>query len=349
MSDLNFDKYNNKGLSGLANLGNTCFLNSCTQVISHTYELNQFLELETYKRRLKNQYDSVLLIEWDELRKVLWQENCVVSPVKFVKTVQKLAKIKDKDLFTGYEQNDLPEFLIFVIDCFHNALSREVNMNIQGTPENDRDKIALLCFEKIKQMYSKDYSEIWNIFYGIHVSQLVSVETNELMSMTPEPFFIINLPIPLNNKAPSLLDCFDLYVEGEILDGDNSVLNESTGKKEAAQKNLTFWSLPTILVIDIKRYNGSNRKNQILIDFPLTDLNLSKYVIGYNKETYIYDLYGVCNHGGSVLGGHYTSYVKNANDKWYHYNDTSVTEQVLTQQIISPRAYCFFYRKRAIK
>jgi len=346
---MSFNKYNNKGLSGLTNLGNTCFLNACMQVISHTYELNEFLNLETYKKRLKNQYDSALLIEWDELRKILWKENCVVSPLKFVKTVQKLAQIKDKDMFTGYEQNDLPEFLVFVVDCFHNALSREVNMNIQGTPENDRDKIALLCFEKIKQMYSKDYSEIWNIFYGIQVSQLISVETNKTMSMTPEPFFIINLPIPLNNKSPSLLDCFDLYVEGEILDGDNSVLNEATNKKESAQKSLTFWSLPTILVIDIKRYNVSNRKNQILVDFPLTDLNLSKYVIGYNKETYVYDLYGVCNHGGSVLGGHYTSYVKNANDKWYHYNDSSVTEQLQLQQIISSKAYCFFYRKRSIK
>ena len=349
---MNFNKYNNKGLSGLTNLGNTCFLNSCMQVISHTYELNQFLDLETYKRRLKNQYDSALLIEWDELRKILWKENCIVSPIKFVKTVQKLAEIKYKDIFTGYDQNDLPEFLIFVIDCFHNALSREVNMNIQGTAENDRDKIALLCFEKIKQMYSKDYSEIWNIFYGIHVSQLISIKNNTLMSMRPEPFFIVNLPIPKNNKSPSLLDCFDLYVEGEILDGDNSVLNEETGEKEAAMKNLMFWSLPTILVIDIKRFNSSNKKNQILIDFPITNLNLSKYVIGYNKESYIYDLYGVCNHGGSVLGGHYTSFIKNANDKWYHYNDTSVIEipeQVQNQQIVSSKAYCFFYRKRSIK
>lgn len=348
----NFNKYENKGLSGLANLGNTCFLNSCMQVISHTYELNQFLDLETYKRRLKKQYDSALLMEWDELRKVLWKENCIVSPVKFVKTVQKLAQIKDKDIFTGYDQNDLPEFLIFIIDCFHNALSREVNMNIQGTPENDRDKIALLCFDKIKQMYSKDYSEIWNIFYGIHVSQLVSVETDKMMSMTPEPFFIINLPIPQNNKTPTLLDCFDLYVECEIMDGDNCVFNETTGEKEAAKKNIMFWSLPTILVIDIKRFNSSNRKNQILVDFPLTNLNLSKYVIGYNKETYVYDLYGVCNHGGSVLGGHYTSFIKNANDKWYHCNDTSVSEvfeQNHKQQIVSAKAYCFFYRKRAIK
>jgi ubiquitin C-terminal hydrolase len=90
-------------------------------------------------------------------------------------------------------------------------------------------------------------------------------------------------------------------------------------------------------------------KNQILVDFPLTNLNLSKYVIGYNKETYVYDLYGVCNHGGSALGGHYTSFVKNSNDKWYHYNDTSVSEVIQQQQIISSKAYCFFYRKRAIK
>jgi ubiquitin C-terminal hydrolase len=345
---MDFNKYNNKGLSGLNNLGNTCFLNSCMQVLSHTYELNDFLNLETYKKRLNNQYDSVLLIEWDELRKILWKENCSVSPVKFVKTVQKLAQIKNKDIFTGYEQNDLPEFLIFVIDCFHNALSREVNMNIQGTPENERDKMALLCFEKIKLMYSKDYSEIWNMFYGIQVSQLTSMETNKSMSMIPEPFFIINLPIPQNNKMPSLLDCFDLYVEGEILDGENSVLNEATNKKEAAKKNLMFWSLPTILVIDIKRFNSSNRKNQILVDFPLTNLNLSKYVIGYNKETFVYDLYGVCNHSGSVLGGHYTSFVKNANDKWYHYNDTSVLE-IQENQILTSKAYCFFYRKIRIK
>jgi ubiquitin C-terminal hydrolase len=91
-----------------------------------------------------------------------------------------------------------------------------------------------------------------------------------------------------------------------------------------------------------------NRKNQIMIDFPLDNLNLSKYVIGYNKESYVYDLYGVCNHSGSALGGHYTSFVKNANGKWYHFNDTSVSEVAMTKQIISPKAYCFFYRKRNI-
>lgn len=346
---MNFDNYKDKGLSGLTNLGNTCFLNSTMQVLSHTYELNIFLETKVYKKKLNNKYDSALLIEWDELRSLLWKENCIVSPFKFVKTVQKLAKLKGQDMFTGFNQNDLPEFLIFVIDCFHNAISREVNMTIEGIIQDDKDKIAVKCFERIKQMYEKDYSEIWKMFYGIHVSQLENSATGTKISMVPEPFFIINLPIPPNNKSPTLLDCFDIYVESELLDGENSIVVEETKEKVAAKKNIMFWSFPDILVIDIKRFNTMNKKNQVMVDFPLENLNLSKYVIGYDKDTYVYDLYGVCNHSGSVMGGHYTSFVKNANGKWYHYNDTNVSEVAMEQQIKTPKAYCFFYRKRSSK
>jgi ubiquitin C-terminal hydrolase len=351
---MSFEKYKDKGLSGLTNLGNTCFLNATMQVLSHTYELNSFLEMNAYKKKINNKYDSALLLEWDELRNLLWKENCIVSPFKFVKTVQKLAKIKGQDMFTGFNQNDLPEFLIFVIDCFHNALSREVNMTINGKIENEKDEIAVKCFERIKQMYEKEYSEIWKIFYGIHVSVLENASTGEKISITPEPFFIINLPIPLSNKSPSLIDCFDLYVEYELMDGDNSIQIEGSDEKVSAKKSISFWSLPNILVIDIKRFNISHtintmKKNQVMIDFPLENLDLSKYVIGYDKNSYIYDLYGVCNHSGSLLGGHYTAFVKNMNNKWYHYNDTTVSEVKIDDQIKTPKAYCFFYRKREIR
>lgn len=345
---LPFEKYSNKGLSGLSNLGNTCFLNSCMQVLSHTYELNEFLDKPSWQKKIKNKVDGALLLEWNDLRRVLWNENCIISPNRFVRAVQKVANIKKCDLFTGYDQNDLPEFLLFIIDCFHNAISREVNMEIKGNIMNEKDKIAVLCFEKIKNMYERDYSEIWNMFYGIQISQIKSLETNDIISMTPEPYFIVNLPIPYSNKSPTLIDCFDLYVSGETLDGDNCVFNEKTQKKEAVKKDLSFWTFPSILVIDIKRFNSANRKNQILVDFPLENLNLSKYVIGYKKDSYVYDLYAVCNHSGSVMGGHYTAFIKNANNKWYHFNDNSVSEVTNLNHIITPKAYCFFYRKRKI-
>ena len=85
-------------------------------------------------------------------------------------------------------------------------------------------------------------------------------------------------------------------------------------------------------------------KLQNLVTFPLDNLDLSKYVIGYKKKSFVYELYGVCNHSGSVLGGHYTAYIKNANNKWYHCNDTFVTEVPIIESIISPKAYVLFYR-----
>ena len=348
---INFEEYKNKGLTGLTNLGNTCFINSCIQILSHTYELNDFLNKQTYKRKLQKKYESTLLLEWDSLRQLMWSENCIVAPGKFINTIHKLAQIKGNDLFTGFSQNDLPEFLLFLIDCFHTSLSREVNMSISGNIANETDKIAVDCFEMIKRMYTKEYSEIWNMFYGIHVSQLISMETNEVLSSSPEPYFMINLSIPNNNKAPTLMDCLDLYVEGETLEGDNAWYNEKTASKQNVKKKISYWSMPNILVMDLKRFNPYNPRNksQVLVDFPLENLDLSKYVLGYKKESYKYDLYGICNHSGGTMGGHYTAYVKNANGKWYHFNDTSVTEVVNTAELVSTRAYCFFYRKKTVE
>lgn len=88
------------------------------------------------------------------------------------------------------------------------------------------------------------------------------------------------------------------------------------------------------------------RKNQRMINFPLENLDLSKYVVGYDSNSYIYDLYGICNHSGGVMGGHYTAFVKNANNKWYLYNDRMVAEVKNLGALKSPKAYCFFYRKQ---
>ena len=238
---MNIDNFKNKGLSGLANLGNTCFINSCMQVLSHTYELNVFLDKETYKGKLRKKYDSALIVEWDNLRKILWNENCIVAPNKFLKTIQKVAELKGMEIFTGYSQNDLPEFLLFLIDCFHTSLSREIKMTISGKPENETDIIAIKCFEMIQRMYSKEYSEIWNLFYAVHVSEITCARTGKQLNITPEPYFTINLPIPPENKSPTLIDCFNHYVEGEVMEGENGWYNEETKERMDVRKKIQFW------------------------------------------------------------------------------------------------------------
>ncbi len=342
---MDLTSYENKGLSGLANLGNTCYINSCMQILSHTYELNNFLEKGEYKNKLNRKADSLLLIEWDNLRQMMWNKNCIISPGKFIKTVQNISKYKNNDMFVGFAQNDVSEFLLFIVNCFHTALSREIKITVSGKIENDTDALAKKCFEMIQQMYTKDYSEIWNIFYAIQVSNIKRVDNDKILSQNPESYFVINLPIPPNNKKPSLLDCFDKYIESELIE---NYADETTNEEVAINKNIMFWSFPNILTIDLKRFNGIYKKNNICIDFPINDLDLSKYVVGYNKNKFIYDLYGICNHSGGLSGGHYTSYVKNANGKWYHFNDTTITE-INESNLVSSNAYVLFYRKKTIK
>lgn len=345
MTDNIFKKYENLGLSGLANVGNTCYLNSCMQILSHTYELNNFLQETEYKKRLNRIPDSVLLLEWDGLREMMWSENCTIAPNGFVQAIQKISSIKNKNTFSGFSQNDISEFLLFMIESFHNSLSREVSMQIKGNPCNSTDILAIKCYKMMQNMYKKEYSEMLDIFFGISVSQIKSVSSNELLSCRPEPFCIISLSIPNDNPNISLFDCMDNYCKPERLENENAYFNEKTNEKESVDKGICFWSLPKVMIIDIKRYNMFGKKLNNLINVEFDNADFSKYVDGYNKSSYVYDLYGVCNHSGGTYGGHYTCCVKNANGKWYEFNDTSVVE-INPEKIISNKSYCFFYRKK---
>ena len=78
---------------------------------------------------------------------MIWDSNCTIAPWGFVKGLQKVATLKDRELFTGYEQNDIQEYLLFIIDCFHNSIRREVDMEITGKVVNNTDKLAITCYK----------------------------------------------------------------------------------------------------------------------------------------------------------------------------------------------------------
>ena len=337
-----FNKYKDSGLTGLVNIGNTCYLNSCLQLLSHTYELNNFLD--SNKRQLNKNNEAKMYTEWNSLRNMMWSENCTIAPYGFVKSVQEIAKTKGYEMFTGFAQNDVFEFLLFIIDCLHETLKREVEMKINGTVKNNKDILAKKCYEMMQNMYKQEYSEILNIFYGISVTQIKDYITNDILSVVPEPFSILSLSIPKNIDC-TIEDCLDEYTNSEYLIDDNQWYNDKIEENQDAIKNIVFWSLPNVLIIELKRYNNSQQKIHTLVTIPLTNLDLSKYVSGYNSDGYTYDLFGTGNHSGNVYGGHYTANIKNANGKWYSFNDTLINE-ISENRVITAHTYCLFYRKK---
>ncbi|XP_034723886.1 ubiquitin carboxyl-terminal hydrolase 32 isoform X6 [Etheostoma cragini] len=61
----------------------------------------------------------------------------------------------------------------------------------------------------------------------------------------------------------------------------------------------------------------------------------------------IYNLYAISCHSGIMGGGHYVTYAKNPNEKWYCYNDSSCKE-VHSEEIDTDSAYILFYEQQGV-
>jgi ubiquitin C-terminal hydrolase len=261
-----------------------------------------------------------------------------------VKTIHSVAHKKRQVLFTGWAQNDLSEFLLFMIDCMHDEMKRPVKMNISGNIENATDNLAFKCYSMLKENYEKgDYSELSTLFNGIYVSRLSMTRGGE-ESQKPEQFTILDLPLPQRRCGITLLDCLNEFVKKEVL---TDWINETTKIAEPAEKDIVFWSFPQILIITLKRFSADGRKNDALVDFPVDSiLDLSDYSVGYKPKSNKYRLFGVANHMGDVGGGHYTSYARSPDsEEWFLYNDSQVFHVSNIQEIVSPSAYCLWFRK----
>jgi len=292
----------------------------------------------------------------------MWAKNCVISPNKFLKTLRHVADITNNNMFAGNSQNDVCEFIMFMIDGFHTAMVQQPSRNATAPVSNDDDDdddkmdVLVICDTFARSQKS---SKISNIFNGIVVSEITSLETHESLSVTPDTYFIVNLSIPTNIAKPTIYDCFDVFCQKETLDGENAWFSEKHSKKINISKQLLFWSFPQVLVIDIKRvgHGARTRKNNIIVEFPIINFDLTKYTIdrgaagaagagAEHRRQELYDLFGVCNHYGGFGGGHYTCVVKTASMKWFCFNDMMVTQVTSKDAIVTPNAYCLFYRKK---
>lgn len=93
-----------------------------------------------------------------------------------------------------------------------------------------------------------------------------------------------------------------------------------------------------------------------MVNFPTRGLDMSRYFVGNrpdNKTSTIYDLYGVINHTGGILGGHYTAYVRcadkynyNKNEVDWRFCDDSRVIPFTEKNVVTRLAYLLFYRRR---
>ena len=155
----------------------------------------------------------------------------------------------------------------------------------------------------------------------------------------------------------NLYNCFDQFVENDILDEENKWFCSRCKDHVQATKAMKIYKAPMILIIALKRFKSFSHgmKNGELVDFPIKGLDIEKYVeIPCNNEKsstktktcYKYDLFAVSNHFGSLAGGHYTAFALNSEfNKWFCFDDSSVSP-AKDIDIVSSAAYVLFYRRQ---
>ena len=364
------NQFQNRGLTGLTNLGNSCFMNTAIQCLSHTNPLTWYLvrdindspELEpkTYKpksskplyfRDLHEHPDKVLdetilLHEWYRLLRGIWKKNGIVEPKSFHLAVQQLAIKKNNSQFGGHGQNDVHEFLVFLIDNLHMALEREVNITISGEPKTQLDKLALQAAKSWKSFFKDKYSIFVDLFYGQYISYIESMDQDypPEQSFKYDPFCLLSIELPNPTREQiTLQNCLEHFCQEEILDNDTKWYSDRDKCHKKAKKKVMFWSTPTILIIHLKRFPNLQQKRNDLIHIP-EKLDLEPFCLGYDKYNSKYRLYAIANHVGNQMFGHYYSFCRNQDGNWYCFDDDSV-KKIDSTQIITPNAYCLFYQK----
>ncbi|KAI4303595.1 hypothetical protein MLD38_039204 [Melastoma candidum] len=150
-------------------------------------------------------------------------------------------------------------------------------------------------------------------------------------------------------EAISLFSCLDAFLKEEPLGPDDMWYCPSCKKHRQATKKLDLWKLPDILVVHLKRFSHSRYfKNKLntVVNFPIHNLDLTKYVKSDDGHSYLYEMYAISNHYGGLGGGHYTAFAKLLDDdKWYHFDDGDVSPVSETDIGTSAAAYLLFYQR----
>ncbi|CCH45135.1 Ubiquitin carboxyl-terminal hydrolase [Wickerhamomyces ciferrii] len=359
--------------TGLYNIGNTCYMNSIIQCLLGTPPFLQFFLNGSYKEHVninsKLGTKGIMAKFFAELAQAVFKQNGrVYEPKNF-----KIAIGSLNTSFKNNDQQDCSEFLNFVLDGLHEDLNEEGNRPRLGdltTEEEElreRMPIRLASVIEWERYLKTNYSAVVALFQGQYLSQLKCLECGTT-STTYQAFSVLSLPIPQELvQSPlekiSLKRCLEEFTKLEVLDGDDRWNCSKCKQLRKSTKKITITRLPSNLVIHLKRFKtGVNlQKITTFIEYPfemdLTDYwpkvvskeeskKLLTFPLRGQTPPFKYNLYGVSNHSGTLVGGHYTSYVwKGTNKKWCYFDDTRIVQNFTKTNVINSNAYVLFYTR----
>nr|XP_005559601.2 ubiquitin carboxyl-terminal hydrolase 8 isoform X3 [Macaca fascicularis]XP_028706342.1 ubiquitin carboxyl-terminal hydrolase 8 isoform X3 [Macaca mulatta] len=290
-------------LTGLRNLGNTCYMNSILQCLCNAPHLADYFNRNCYQDDINRSnllgHKGEVAEEFGIIMKALWTgQYRYISPKDFKITIGKI-----NDQFAGYSQQDSQELLLFLMDGLHEDLNKgQFKSTVQ----------CLTCHKKSRTFEAFMYLSL----------PLASTSKCTLQDC-----------LRLFSKEEKLTDNNRFYCSHCRARRDSLKKIEIWKLPPVLLVHLKRFSYD----------GRWKQKLQTSVDFPLENLDLSQYVIGPKNNLKKYNLFSVSNHYGGLDGGHYTAYCKNAaRQRWFKFDDHEVSD-ISVSSVKSSAAYILFY------
>ncbi|XWS71372.1 hypothetical protein CRYUN_Cryun03dG0133000 [Craigia yunnanensis] len=182
------------GLTGLQNLGNTCFMNSAIQCLAHTPKMVDYF-LGDYNREVNHDnplgMNGEIASAFGDLLRKLWAPGATpVAPRTFK---SKLARFAPQ--FSGFNQHDSQELLAFLLDGLHEDLNRVKSKPYVEVKDGEGRQDEEVADEYWQNHLARNDSIIVDVCQGQFKSTLVCPECKKV-SITFDPFMYLSLPLP---------------------------------------------------------------------------------------------------------------------------------------------------------